>query len=402
LHFFVFFLQISVDLENHILIINTILATLLRKALEQSSITYKFRSFKMKKQLLIAAVAATMTSVAFADISLTGGMKVNYTNVETTSAANTNTYKHDMDLTMKGTSGATGVVMVFSNAVSSGNAANTGSTTVVAGSSGSLNSGTFTSPSTATTVSATTGLAVEDVYMTSSIGDINFKIGQYQSTSDSNISDATGSTRKAGRLTADTTVGGVKITFTDQNASGESIAFSGAVSGVNLSYKMGNNNTGTTNVAGSSDYTDTSISGAVAGVNVMYRVKDFDANSTAAGDLSTWQVSTDINNFHLYAAAAESDSATGTFSSEGVLGAIAGANNYSGFGVKTSMAGNTVKLQRAAFNNISTGSDDKSTKIVVTRPLASGATFEATYTDGDYSGATADKTTLDLELAVKF
>jgi hypothetical protein len=38
-------------------------------ALEQSSITYKFRSFKMKKQLLIAAIAATMSVSAMADMS---------------------------------------------------------------------------------------------------------------------------------------------------------------------------------------------------------------------------------------------------------------------------------------------------------------------------------------------
>ena len=39
----------------------------------------------MKKQLLIAAVAATMTSAAMADISITGAAKVNY-NVKTTAA----------------------------------------------------------------------------------------------------------------------------------------------------------------------------------------------------------------------------------------------------------------------------------------------------------------------------
>jgi hypothetical protein len=361
----------------------------------------------MKKQLLIAAVAATMTSVAFADISITGASKVNYTNVDSdTNALNTNTFKHDMDFTVKGNSGATGVVMTFANAVSSGNTASTGSTTVTAGTDQVINNdddATTTTAGVATTVSTTTGLAVEDVYMTSSIGDVNVKIGQYQTTSDSNLSNATSSTRSAGRFTADTTVGGVKITFVDQNASGEALIFSGEVSGVALSHKIANNSTGTTNTAAASDYTDTSISGTVAGVNAMYRVKDFDVNSTAYGDLSTWQVSTDINNLHVYAAGAKSDSTTGTFASEGVLGEMLGTNNYTGVGVKTSMAGNTVKLQRAEFNNISTGADDSSTKVVVTRPLASGATFEATYTDVDYAaGSTADKATLDLELAVKF
>jgi hypothetical protein len=52
------------------------------QTLEKSSITYNFRSFKMKKQLLIAAVAATMTTVSMADISITGGAKINYTNTD--------------------------------------------------------------------------------------------------------------------------------------------------------------------------------------------------------------------------------------------------------------------------------------------------------------------------------
>ena len=40
---------------------------------------------------------------------------------------------------------------------------------------------------------------------------------------------------------------------------------------------------------------------------------------------------------------------------------------------------------------------------MVTRPLASGATFEATYTDlTDAYSTTTDFTKLDLELAVKF
>jgi len=36
----------------------------------------------MKKQLLIAAVAATMGTAAIADISIAGAAKVNFTNVD--------------------------------------------------------------------------------------------------------------------------------------------------------------------------------------------------------------------------------------------------------------------------------------------------------------------------------
>ncbi len=356
----------------------------------------------MKKQLLIAAVAATMGTAAIADISLTGASKVNYTNVDsTTDTSDTNTFKHDMDFTLKGSNGDTGVVMTFSNSVTSGNSVNDGATAVTAGTDQVYVDvgGSTTTAGVATLVTTTTGLTVEDVYMTSSIGSVNVKIGQYQSTSDSNISDATGSTRKAGRFTADTTIGGVKVTFVDQNASGEALIFSGEVNGVKLSHKIANRGAGA-NTAASSDYTDTSISGTFGGVTAMYRDKDFDF--ATANDLSTWQVSTDVNNLHIFAAGAKSDSTSGVFNSEGVFGALSGTNNYTGVGVKTAMAGNTVKVVALSMNDISTGADDDLMKVVITRPLASGATFEATYTDVDYAGATADKTTIDLELAVKF
>ena len=323
----------------------------------------------MKKQLLIAAVAATMTSVAMADISITGGSKINYTNTDsTTDSSDSNIFKHDIDFTLKGVSGGTTAAMTVSNAIT-----------------------TDTSTANATMV-------VEDVYVASKIGDVNVKMGQYASSSDSNISD--GPERKGGRFTADTTIGGVKITYVDQNASGEAIIFSGSVNDIALSHKIANNGAGA-NAAGSSDYTDSSISGSFGGVNAMYRVKDFDVNSSAYGDLSTWQVSTDVNNLHVFAAGAKSDSTTGSFASEGVFGALTALNRYTGAGVKTSIAGNTVTLAHVKKDVTSTGTEDSLTKVVVTRPLASGATFEATYTDEDMNTG-ADTATLDLELAVKF
>jgi len=47
-------------------------------------IHYKFMEKSiMNKKIIAAAVAATMTSVAFADISITGAAKVNYTILST-------------------------------------------------------------------------------------------------------------------------------------------------------------------------------------------------------------------------------------------------------------------------------------------------------------------------------
>jgi 23S rRNA (uridine2552-2'-O)-methyltransferase len=59
----------------------------------------------MKKQLLIAAVAATMTATTMADISISGAAQVNWTNTDTQNADSVNTVTHDMDLKITGKSG---------------------------------------------------------------------------------------------------------------------------------------------------------------------------------------------------------------------------------------------------------------------------------------------------------
>ena len=58
----------------------------------------------MKKQLLIAAIAASMTSVAMADVSISGAMFAKYANVDNAPAgtADTNTLTHETDLDING------------------------------------------------------------------------------------------------------------------------------------------------------------------------------------------------------------------------------------------------------------------------------------------------------------
>ena len=60
-------------------------------------------------------------------------------------------------------------------------------------------------------------------------------------------------------------------------------------------------------------------------------------------------------------------------------------------GVKTAISGNTVQFKAVTIDGTDTN------KVIVTRALGAGATFEATYSDTDLVDAT-----LDLELAVKF
>jgi len=321
----------------------------------------------MKKQLLIAAVAATMTSAAIADISITGSAKANYLNTDSKVIANnSNTFSSEINLGIKGTNGGSGVVVNLQSKNQADQA-----------------DGTATSR----------GFDIQDSYVTSSIADVAVQMGSWRGAH--NLLED-GDTTTANRFKATTTIAGVTVTYEDGSstaAKGESIKLAGEVSGISVSHKMYNNGSGV-------DETDTSVSGSLGGVNVAYRTIDSDTN---ASDKDSLEVSYEMNGVTLTYAEFGSDSAnTSNITSDGSLGDI-NAVDAQGFMVSTAMAGNTIKLRTVDTKvGAHTNGENTINSIIVTRPLASGATFEATYTDTDLTGTGEDKTTLDLELAVKF
>jgi len=314
----------------------------------------------MKKQLLIAAVAASMTSVAMADISIAGSGKLNYTNVDNQTAADTNLFSTDLVVTLTGKSGDTSVVIKQEY----NDNANTDNTRA---------------------------MMTKSAYMASNIAGVNVKAGTWFS-ADSLLGNGT---QSDGAFSADYTVEGVKVQYENKNtASGVestgSWTVSGAVQGVSLSHEMHEN----------AD-TDTKVSGSVAGVDIAYRSYDSD---TATSDKESIEVNYTTNGITLTYADVDVNS-TGTTTSDAFFGTQASAvGDMTGFGISTAVAGNTVALKSYKINpdNASGSVDNEFTKVVVTRPLASGSTFEATYTDKDDKNSTANSTTLDLELSVKF
>ena len=318
----------------------------------------------MKKQLLIAAVAATMTSVAFADISITGGSKVNYTNTdyELATKNDSNAFAHDIDLKVVGQSGTTKVVVVMANETADGNTSGTAD-----------------------------GFDLEDRYVSSSVGDVNVKVGAWDNGNDF----VSASARSAGKFSANTTVGGVKITYDAANASDEAVTVSGSMSGVNASYKQ--------ETAGE----EIKLSTTVQGISLAYHA---DNSDTANSDTSSIEVSGEVSGVTVSYAQANADSGAtiegdtwmGDF--EGASGAydLTAGQDVTAIKVSTAVAGNTVAFTRTDVDGVAT-EDTSINKFVVTRPLASGATFEATYTDvSDDGSTTTDADILDLELAVKF
>ena len=345
----------------------------------------------MKKQLLIAAVAATMTSAAMADISITGASKVNYTNTDYDLATknDSNAFAHDTDFTIVGKNGGTTVSMTFATTSASSDAtASTDATKNAA----SIDDGT---EAKTTTNAKTGGLQTEDVFMTSSIGDVNVKVGTWDNGNDF-VSD---SSRGANKFSANTTLSGVKVTYDANNTGGSNaVTVSGSMGGVNASYKD--------EVLGE----EIKVSTTVAGVSLAYHA---DNSDTANSDKSSIEVSGEVSGVKLAYVQIDADSATsiggdswaGDFEVASTdTGAYQLSNNQdvTAMKISTSVAGNTVAFTRTDVDGV-TGQDTTINKFVVTRPLASGATFEATYTDlSDDGSVDTDMTSLDLELAVKF
>ena len=302
----------------------------------------------MKKQLFAAAIAATMASVSMADISISGGAKVNYTATDGGAGA----LKHDVDFTIAGKSGGTTVSATVANAVTTGTTTNS-------------------------------ALSVENVYVASTIMGANVKIGQWAG-GDSLLGNGT---RSAGKVSADMSMGGIKVQYEDQNGCTSSVTVSGTLAGVAVSHEV------------FATATDTSISGKIADVNATYRTVNSD---TDADDKSSLEISTTLSGVAVTYATIKADSATtstGT-SSDAFFGEKAGVTKANGVSISTDIAGNAVTFKRYNVTSGATAAlqaEDTTNKIVVTRALASGATFEATYSDNKTA---ADS--LDLELAVKF
>jgi hypothetical protein len=316
----------------------------------------------MKKQLLIAAVAATMTSVAFADVSISGAAQVNYTTTDydLASGTDTNTISHDFDLKVTGKSGATSVVMDIENTDAGAEQASGSSTN-----SQEMN--------------------VKNAYMKTSIAGVNVKMGTWYG-SDSLLGNGS---QTEDQVSLDTTISGVKVQYED-NMSTSSVTLSGSVAGVKLSHEIFDTKT------------DTSVSGSFGGVNATFRSIDDDVDTA---DSTSLEVSTEMQGVTVtYAAIDANEGTTDTtgvssdaFFGEFKTGASTTIKEADGFGVATSMAGNTVSLKSYSTMLAAGNVEQDWTKLVVTRPLANGATVEATYTDKD-----SVSTALDLELRVKF
>jgi hypothetical protein len=294
-----------------------------------------------------------MGTAAIADISITGGMKVNYTNTEySATTASTNYVTNETDLAIAATNGDTSVRIELSV---DGN--------------GSTNT--------------------EDVHLSTKIGDVSVKTGVWNST-DTIFTD--NATRTGGNWILSSAVSGVGIALEgDSNASATKTTLSGDIAGVSVKYAM------------KSASNELFLSSDVSGFGVTYAMIDADAANSSA---SAFTVSKEFNGVTASYSSVDADS---LYTIKGDTAAFGNAVGFMGQGddataikLSTSMGGNTISARFVSVDGATSATDVDVNTFQVTRALAGGTTLEVTYTDTDESGATIDKESLDIELAVKF
>ena len=332
--------------------------------------------FNMKKQIVAAAVAASVSAIAMADISITGDAKYEYFYTDTSSNTSTNTANTEMHINITGKKGDTTVVLKTEIDTDGADGA---------------------------------GLDIEDNYITTKVGDVTVKAGNYASGTTGILGEIDEGSRVSNKVTLSTTVGGMTLyagnnthdvgsTDTDASTSISDDMFAGIqtkVGGVNLELKKVDAKTSAIGAKGS-----------ISGIDYRIEQKNSDtANSdvlfaevgTKVGDMSVSFAMLDLDQGGLVG---ETDSSI--FAKE--MGATAVSNGDASQQVtfKTAVDGNNVTVKIGSIDNAyAAGKDQDWTQVMVARPLASGATATVTYTDADTS-STASAETFEVDLSVSF
>jgi len=294
----------------------------------------------MKKQIIAAAVAASLSAVALADVAITGSAKVNWTSTDAGAATGSSrAMTHELDYNVVGKSGDT----AFHANIES---------TAVKGDD----------------------FSVKNQYMTTKVGNFDVKMGNWY-TGDSNLNNGAA---QESQVQFGTTMGPASVTINHMpKADGHDhneVHLKTTVAGLSVGVEQENTNA----------HRIVSLSGEMGGVNFSYTDSDSDVTSDNEQNIT---IKTDVAGFGVEYHQTESEDGT---TSDGFYGTKAALQDAKGFGVTTSLAGNKVQLRNYEVDGV------RDNKVIVTRSLASGATAEVTYVNGD------SDTMLDVELLVKF
>ena len=320
----------------------------------------------MKKQLLIAAVAATMTSVAMADISITGNAKYEYFNTSKTGVESSNTANTEVNLGLKGKSGDTTVVANLE-----------------------LN-----------THGAGTNMDIEDLYMTTKIADVTIKAGNYASGTSGILGEIDNGGRASNKVTLSTTIQGVKVYAGNSGAAGTGataldgsmfVGVSAKVAGYTVQAKKVN---ATTNAYG--------ISGDLAGFGVRLEQKDIDG---ASNDTTFGHITKKVNGVSLAYAWIDGDTDGLIGEDDSSIFAVENAGNgdsNSQFSASTTVDGTKLTVKAGTVGFKAAGTNDRDyMQLAASRTMASGVSLALTYTDKDTANTT-DEQKFEADISIKF
>jgi len=375
------------------------------------------------KKLIAAAVATTVSAAALADISITGNAKYEYFSSETGTSASTDTANTEVNLGFKGKTGDTTVVLnmefnTHGDVSITDTDTDTTSTLALANNGtsaeGTTGSQTFTEGSTiyyteATPATAANGsrghLDIEDMYMTTKVGDINIKAGNWVSGTTSLGGEIDEDTRATNKIDMRTTLGGATVYAGNSASAGAGATALNRNMYAGIVLDVAGNKVEIKKVSNTRDALG--LNGSMAGVN--YRLEQIDDDTdkkTVMGNITT-----EVNGVSLGYAWLDADT-VGTLSQDDsdIFAVEAGASAYNSTSdgqkqitVSTNVDGNKVTVKSGTIDKgTSTSTDADYFQLGVSRKLASGANAAVIYTDKETATAGTDTETLEIELSVAF
>jgi len=349
------------------------------------------------KKIIAAAVAASMSAVAMADISITGNANYEYFAKTVGGSVEKTTNDADMEVNLS-VVGKTGDTSVVANLEITGASAQASSATTDRDADGEVSA-----------------IDVEDLYITTKVGDLNIKAGDFASGTTALGGEIDNGGRVMNKVDISTKVGPATVGYAvnansasddDYNSDGAVVYGSMDVAGTKVSFKDQ-----------SDSYTIVGLSGAAGGIS--YRIENKDSD-TANSDVLFYELGAKLGDLSVSYAAidadAANDSSTAGLITEDDSTVFAqdahdlGLDGIHQVTIGTSIDGTAVKLRAGTRTggtvSGTTYQDADFMEVMASRPLASGATLTVSYADADKVTATGstmyDDQTLEIDLSVKF
>ena len=351
---------------------------------------FNLGDYIMKKQLIAAAVATSVSAIAMADVSITGNANYEYFAKEDTTNFKTNYADTEINLSVKGKSGDTSVVANFE-------IDNHGD--------------------------ATSALDIEDTYIQTKVGDFTVKAGNYASGTSALGGEIDQGGRATDKVDVSTMLGDIKVGYavsavssTDENLNTDGAAVYASIPVAGWTVGLKDN---------SDSYTIMGATGSVGGFDI--RVENKDNDSSTVGDALFYDIRTKVGDVTVGYAAIDADKAgtgattdavtegdSSVFAQEMATDATSagktGVDGVSQVMASTTVDGTTFTVKvgelRGGVVSGTQYQDASFSRIDAKRKLASGATLVVSYDDYESTVAAGsvitDTQVFEIDLSIAF